>query len=322
MSRKANPTLIGLFIVLGLGLGVGAVLFFSSSRLFTNTKQYILYFDASLTGLDPGAAVKFRGVTIGAVKDVLIHFNQAPTDTTLPVIIELNEDLLKQRSDAAFNLADAAQFEASVQRGLRGKLEAQSLLTGLLYVNLEFLPGTPTAYHQVKPIYPEIPAAPVEVQIFQVDFASIVQKLNSILVKLDASLGEIKAAEINRGLTNLLASLNTTVNSPGLTNTLASLQQTLRQLSELSTKLQSRAEGLADGADLTLVETRATLAEFRQGVQDVRGVLSPQAPLRRDVEAALGQFNEAARAVSELAEFLTRHPNAILTGKKPAPTKP
>jgi phospholipid/cholesterol/gamma-HCH transport system substrate-binding protein len=322
MSRKANPTVIGLFIVLGLALGIGSVLLVSSSKIFTQTRKYILYFDASLTGLDPGTAVKFRGVTIGSVKEVLIHFNQAPADSSLPVIIELNENLLKKRSDQTFNLTDDAQFKAFVTRGMRGKLEAQSLLTGLLYVELDFLPETPPIYHQVKKLYSEIPTAPTDIQIFRVDFAGIAQKLNAVLAKLDTSLGEFQMREINHGLSNLLASLNTVVSSPELTNTLGSAHQTFDEFRLLSQKLRYRVDPLADGADQTLAESRQTLAELRQGVQDVRDLLAPHAPLRQDLNAALEQLTESARSIGALADFLTRHPNALLSGRKAPESKP
>ena len=75
MSKRANPATIGIFISVGLALGVGAVLLFSSARFFTKTEKYILYFDGSVLGLNPGAPVKFRGVTVGSVRDILIHHN-------------------------------------------------------------------------------------------------------------------------------------------------------------------------------------------------------------------------------------------------------
>lgn len=322
MSRKANPTVIGLFIVLGLALGLASVLLVSSSKIFTKRKQYILYFDATLTGLDPGAAVKFRGVTIGHVKDVLLHVNQAPEDDSVPVIIELNEELLRERSDATFNLADEAQLDLHVKRGLRGKLDAQSLLTGLLYVQLEFLPEVPLAYHQLKPRYKEIPTAPSDIQIFRVDFAEITRKLSVLLGRLDSTLSEVQMREINRGLTNLLTSLQSIASSPDLTNTVITARETLDEIRLLSTKMRSKVDGLAEAADHTLTETRATMTELRGGVQDVRDMIAPQAPLRRDLEATLDQLSEAARSTAELAEYLKRNPNAVLSGRKAREGKP
>ena len=95
MSKKINTTSIGLFIVTGVALGVIGLLLFSSSKMFSKTKDIIVYFDDSLNGLNEGAPFKFRGVTIGSVKRVMVHFNQATNDYAMPVIIELEEKLLR-----------------------------------------------------------------------------------------------------------------------------------------------------------------------------------------------------------------------------------
>jgi paraquat-inducible protein B len=180
----------------------------------------------------------------------------------------------------------------------------------------------PVTYHQLKQRYKEIPTAPSDVQIFHVDFAEITRKLNLLLGRLDSTLSEIQVREINRGLTNLLMSLQSLASSPDLTNTVISARQTLDEIRLLSTKLRSKVDGLADAADHTLTETRATMTELRGGVQDVRDMIAPRAPLRRDLEAALDQLSEAARSAAELAEFLKRNPNAVLSGRKTVETKP
>ncbi len=65
MSQKPNPTSIGLFIVVGVALGVTGLLLFSSAKLFSPRRDAIVYFNESLNGLKEGAPVKYRGVTIG-----------------------------------------------------------------------------------------------------------------------------------------------------------------------------------------------------------------------------------------------------------------
>jgi paraquat-inducible protein B len=58
------------------------------------------------------------------------------------------------------------------------------------------------------------------------------------------------------------------------------------------------------------------MAELRGGVQDVRDLIRPQAPLRSDLDTTLRQLSEAARSLAELGEFLRQHPNALLSGRK------
>src|SRR6266567_3731277 len=86
MSKKPNPTSIGLFFVIGLALCVAGLLVFSSRSLFHPQQKCILYFNASLKGLNPGAPVKIRGVTVGSVVEILIRHNQAPDDFSMQFI--------------------------------------------------------------------------------------------------------------------------------------------------------------------------------------------------------------------------------------------
>lgn len=322
MSQKPNPTVIGLFIVLGLFLAVACIVVFGKSKLFADTNKYILYFDASVEGLGSGAPVKFRGVTIGSVSEVLIRHNQAEDDLFIPVIIEISEDLLREKSDRSIGMADPEKFDALVEKGLRGRLEAQSLVTGLLYVDLEINPDAPQpVFHQLKPQYREIPTLPTQIQelltnLASLDVKGITDKLNRILDQLGTSLGELQVQEINDGLTNLLGSLNTLVHSPKVTNSLDALQVTLAEYQGLARKLSGRIDPLADDATGTLEEARASLVEIRQGFEDIRDLIAPHAPLRKDLLQAVDQLGRAARSIAELADFLTRHPNAVLRGRE------
>src|SRR5688572_29829714 len=97
--NKPNTTLIGLFVVAAVGLAIAATVALGSNRFFDSPQTYVVYFDASMTGLNVGAPVKFRGVTIGSVKEVLIRFNQKSGDHAMPVLIEIDEKLLQKKTD-------------------------------------------------------------------------------------------------------------------------------------------------------------------------------------------------------------------------------
>src|SRR5215468_1726100 len=99
MSKKANPTAVGLFLVVGLALAVVGVLIFSAGSLFRKQQKFIVYFNASLKGLEPGAPVKFRGVTVGKVQDILIRHNQAGDDFAMPVLVAIDIRLIQSKSD-------------------------------------------------------------------------------------------------------------------------------------------------------------------------------------------------------------------------------
>src|ERR1700757_3399036 len=119
MSRKANPTAIGIFIFIGLVLGAGGLLLFTSSKFYTPTTKFIIYFENNLNGLNEGAPVKYRGVTIGSVYRVMIKFNQDKNDRTMPVIIELQEDLIRKRLAGATIFRSLKDLGEEVRKGLQ-----------------------------------------------------------------------------------------------------------------------------------------------------------------------------------------------------------
>ena len=154
MSKKANPTKIGFFFVFGLALGVAGLLIFGSRSVFHPRQKCILYFNASLKGLNPGAPVKFRGVTVGSVAEILIRHNQARDDFSMPVIIAIDKKLAQTKSDELLRFGDQSKVDRLVQQGFRGRLDSESLVTGVLYVGLELVSGAPAPIlHQLTHEY-------------------------------------------------------------------------------------------------------------------------------------------------------------------------
>ena len=116
MSKKINTTSIGLFIVTGLALGVIGLLLFSSSKMFSKTRLEIVYFDESLNGLSEGAPVKYRGVIVGSVKRVMVRFNQASNDYAMPVILQIEEKLVRRRLGDEYTLFTEQTTEEQIGR--------------------------------------------------------------------------------------------------------------------------------------------------------------------------------------------------------------
>ena len=248
MSKKINTTSIGLFIVTGVALGVTGLLLFSSSKMFSKTRDLIVYFDDSLNGLNEGAPVKFRGVTIGSVKRVMVQFNQATNDYAMPVILELEEKLLRERMpDARLRPSVKTPWPSGSRRGLRATLQTESLVTGVLYVGVDINPkAPPPVFHQLEKLYPELPTEPTKTQqlfnnLASLDIKSLQTNLNGLITRLDTTVGELKMADINAGVTNLLASVNRLVTAPDITNALAGLRPTLDQYRELGAKVTSKS---------------------------------------------------------------------------------
>ena len=327
MSQKPNPVSIGLFIVIGAALGVAGLLLFSSSKLFTKTLDCIIYFDQSLNGLQEGAPVKIRGVTIGSVKRVMVRFNEATNDYGMPVIIELQEKLINERLGEPLDIFTGPWLEERVRNGMRASLQAESLVTGVLYIELRRNPNAPPPVsHQLKPLYPEIPTEPTQIQalmdnLASLDIKGISTNINALIIRLDTVLESIHMGDISTGVTNTLGSLNRLLASPDITNSLASARMTLDQYRALGEKLTARVDPLSESITNSLAEANRTLAQLRGTAENVRGLLRPDAPLQHDLDQLLRQLAGTAESVSTLMQFLQQHPNALITGRE-TPQKP
>lgn len=328
MSKKINPTSIGLFMVTGLALGVAGLLLFSSSKLFTQTRDLIVYFDESLNGLNEGAPVKYRGVTIGSVKRVMVRFNQATNDYAMPVILELQAKLLRERLDEPAEVFSEQAMTERIKAGLRASLLSESLVTGVLYVGVEMDPSAPPpVFHQLKKVYPELPTKPTQIQqlmsnLASLDIKSIEKNLNAVLTNLNTSVRSLHLAEINAGITNLLLSADRLVASPEITNDLAAVRATLDPYRLLGEKLNRRIDPLADSVTNSLAEADRALVQFRGAAENLRTLLAPDSPLPNDLDQTLQQLSGAVQSMSVLLDFLKQHPNALITGREKPGKKP
>jgi paraquat-inducible protein B len=323
MSKKVNTASIGLFIVAGLALGVAGLLLFSSTKMFGTSLDVIVYFNDSLNGLTEGAPVKFRGVTIGSVKRVMVRFNQATNDFAMPVICEIEEKLVRQRlGEGSAEFVARRTTEEQIKAGLRASLQAQSLVTGVLYIDTRINPDAPPpVFHQLERIYPEIPSEPTRIQqLFEnlgsLDIKTLQTNLNGLITRLDHTVAEVKMAEISQEITNLLTSVNGLVTNPDITNALAAIRPTLNQYRELGAKVTSKVDPLAENITNTLAQASQTLTQIRGAGENLRSMLAPDAPLRNDLDLALEHVAAAAQSISSLADFLKEHPNALITGRQ------
>ena len=329
MSKKINTASIGLFIVTGVALGVTGLLLFSSFKLFSRTHEQILYFDDTLNGLSMGAPVKYRGVTIGSVKRLMVRFNQATNDFAMPVIIEVEEKLLRDRmGDDSLQVFTEHSLEQRIRSGLRATIESESLVTGVLYIGLNIHPNAPPpVFHQLKNIYPELPTKPTQIQqlmsnLASLDIKSIQTNVNALLTKLDTTVGALHMADINQGVTNLLLSVNRLVSSPQITNDLAAVETTLDQYRLVGEKLNSRIDPLVDSVTNTLAAADRTLGQIRGAGENLRTLLAADSPLRNNLDQALEHLAGAAQSIASLADFLKQHPNALIAGRELPKSKP
>jgi paraquat-inducible protein B len=329
MNKKISPAMIGAFVLGAVALIVIAILVFGSGRLFRQTREFVLYFDNSVNGLRIGAPVKIKGVEIGSVKDIRLQLEKDTQVNKIPVIIEIDLEKLTSRGATTVAAVDREAFrKAIVDRGLRGQLAMESLVTGLLYVALDFLPGTPiTLVQQANGDYkyPEIPTLPTSLQQGK---DAVIQILNKF--------EEIDFKALIASLESTVDGIKRTVNSPDLQATIRSLRQTMPKVDEAVVNMRNLAGTMNDNvkilaADLqqtsgdarlalkqagdALKQTEETMKRAEAAVTNIETLSDLDSPVNYELEKSLREVSVAARSLRSLTDYLERNPRALIFGK-------
>ncbi len=198
-------------------------------------------------------------------------------------------------------VAQEAELESLVEKGMRAQLQTGSLLTGQLFVDFDFHPDAPPAGIKYDGIYPELPtvAAPLEM---------ITASLNQLLTKLE----KLPFEEIGSSLKKTVQGAERLVNSAELKQAVVKLNQTLHNTSQFTDKINKKVTPELNSAiaqlNDTLVQTEKTLA-------DIGTVVNPDSALYRELRRAMKELADAARSIRVMADYLERHPDALIYGK-------
>jgi len=241
MSRHANPTVIGGFVVGAIALVVAGILAFSSGQFFTEKRVFVLYFQDSVSGLGEGSPVEFRGVKIGRVIDINVIFDKDNLSFTIPVYIEIEPGRIDQIGRIYEPLV---LNELLVKRGLRAQLKLKSFLTGQLIVELDFYPETPIELVAGDPRYQELPTIPSSI----IQFTKTLQKLD--LDKLAQSAKDT-LTQANKTLTALerILTEESLIVRYNLINTLEEMSGAARSVRDLTDYLERNPNAVIFGKD-------------------------------------------------------------------------
>lgn len=243
------------------------------TRQFAQKEYFLLKFNQSVRGLSIGAPVEFKGFPVGRVVDVSIEFDKAKKQVLVPVRIEIESERL--RKIAAETKIDATEdmLNLLVEQGLRGQLRTGNLLTGKLFVALDFFTKVSPAKIVVENGITEIPTTATPIEELTSNMTALLEKLQKIPMK-----------EIGNNAI-----------------------ETLQGIKNASNKL----EKLADSDELRLTFQRA-----RQTMEEANSLLSKDSTTIVELQRALREMSEAARAVRSLADQLERHPESLIRGKE------
>jgi len=336
MSKKASPTLIGTFVLGAIILGVSLVIIFGTFKFFAKNEQFVLYFDESINGLSIGAPIKFRGVPIGTVKKIMIHFNQSDNSPHIPIIAEINTSRLMNELGLKHDLSDDEVFKQVVNSGLRAHLETESFITGLYYIEMDDLLNAPrpVLIQQQPAIYKEIPTVPsalVEIRasatdtlasIGKIDFRTLSSQLVKLLRQVNDGIGELQFAQINDSLVDTLGALKAKAESEEIDKAITTTTKTLEQIQMTINHIDGKIDPFFGQVEDTNQELKTTLTAVKEVTEQLNHLFSPESSMRYELENALNNLGKAAQAVQMLTEYLERNPKALITGKPKHQTRP
>jgi paraquat-inducible protein B len=319
MAKRVSSTAIGIFVVGGFAVLVAAIVVVGSGRLFTKPLRFICMFQGDLNGLKVGAPVKVRGVQIGSVEEIRLRLSPSEgqlradiKDLRLPVIIDLDRSQLTARGGTGEALGQAG-FDDMIKRGMRAQLKTESLLTGLLYIDLDLHPGArlELVIESGTGPYREIPTIPTNLEALQ--------------EQAEGALAQFQQIDLKALVTSITAaadSINHLTSSPEVLAAIGSMKETTANLNQAVISIRKTVENANSKIDplVATIEKSSgaaglTMQQTRDALVDLQATLDPDAPLAVHLDEALNQLAETSRSVGELTDYLQRNPSSLIRGK-------
>jgi paraquat-inducible protein B len=321
MTAKNSSLAIGSFIVGAIVLSFAALIFFSGGRIFTAKEKVIMYYVGSVQGLQVGAPIKLKGVVIGEITDIQLNFQTSDKAITTPetIVTAVTGELVMKRINIRGSSAKDEFFNDAIAQGLRGQLNYQSFLTGLLYIELDFHPDTPAHFYKLRDDIRELPTKATGLE----EIAKTLQELNlkGIVTNLD-QIAEGVNKLVNSGrIEKAIASVDDAATSVKQTSDNINLltlrlNNTQQEADKLLRELNARAPELTQSANQSLEDFRNTLATFNQTASTIDNTFAEDTQLMNQLNTTLEDISRAAQAFRGLSETLEQQPEALLRGRK------
>ncbi|AMO55756.1 hypothetical protein GZ77_08475 [Endozoicomonas montiporae] len=323
MSRTANklsrPIMVGVFMLAMVALVTALTVFVGQGKLSgRNKERLVAIYDTSIMGLNIGAPVTLRGVKIGEVADIKAKLYDDPYRVLNTVFVDIYPDTIMSSDDSKPEL----NLDDLYRRGLGVKLKAQSLLTGLLYMEVDFYHDARPRMMDVKTQYPQLPTVPSDFE----SIANELQEMNLPELMLDLGLLARNLTEVTSTdeFKNLPAEFNQAMRSfdvmagevgssmTDIRNEFVGMAQGMEEMSHII------AEGFPqtnDNINRMLETLTQALNSMDETIELLSDTVAPDSPLMYQLERSTSDLGRSARAVQGLAEMLEEQPNSLLSGK-------
>jgi paraquat-inducible protein B len=284
-----------------------------------------------MSGLDIGSPVTFRGVKIGAVTGIDINYDIDAHRLMIPVYIEIELD----RIHVIRGTQDSRSVYALIDRGLRAQLVIQSMVTGQASIDLAFHPDQPAIFVGAEKNLLELPTIPSSIDMLKANLSDVLARIAKL------PLDEIGARTLNtidstnalmKSLNDEIGGVATSIRGVGdqATATLKDAQARLQlqegepmnNLNETivdARKLVNKVNGgidpiIADANRLTTM-TLSTMDQMKITLETARSSISPDSDLYFQLTRTLKEIQTTANSIRALADYVQRHPDALLLGK-------
>ena len=352
MSRKANPALIGAFVLAAVALGVVALVIFGGGKFFEQRLKFVLYFQGSIKGLNIGSPVTFKGIKIGEVTDIVVSIDRKDVTIQTPVFMEIEAKRIQMAGGGAMQFErTGAGAKLLVERGLRAQLQVQSFVTGQLAVDLDFYPGTPIRLTGLTKQPMEMPTiessmdkllrsvenlplddivkgiqrtiaginrvveAPETMEIVR-NTAKLTKNADQKVTALSASLDDTlrDTRKLVQNVDGQVDPLSTTVKD-AVTKTEVNLSATLADLRKLTGNLDARVGPVTDDLTKALRGAQEAFAKAQVALAGVNDLVEPGSPAAYNLNTTLESITRAADAIRLLSNYLAQNPNALVFGR-------
>ena len=333
MSKQASPTVIGAFVVGAIVLVVAGLLVFGGGQFFADRLTWVSYFPGSVKGLRVGAPVNFRGVRIGEVTRIQVLYDERDGSMLIPVVMEVVAGQVTVIDQGEGQRASDPDVEDLIRRGLRAQLQTDSLVTGLLSVDLDFYPDTPVQQLSIDAPglqnYLVVPTIPSRMAELEQSLDVVMQEVPGLLRDVRGLLSEVTSGNTAANVDRILADVAQFTDSldratPAIERMVKQTEASVSAMQRVAVTAEEILTGNEQAINATLGELQGSVASVRRMADQVNNMVAENRQGLRDfTENGLyeitGLAQDAQRMVNQitrLSEQLERDPARFLFGNR------
>ena len=320
MNKRANLAAVGLFVFVVVAMTITLVLYIGDQTFSGKEQQrFELLFDSSVKGLNVGAPVTLRGVKIGEVVSVRTKLFGQQQQLLNSVIIAIYLDSIVLEG---YDKAHRKLIDVLLKQGLVAKLGLQSVLTGLLYVEVD-MSGTPPEPHQLTTEYPQIPTVQGNLEAIIQEFESV--NFSELAENMSLTMENLAALTSSEELLHMIKVASRAFErmdfmAGSTSESMAGMRDEFEAIATSMTNMQKLLAGQLPPAteqlNKTMAEMQNSMVKLQETLTVVEDTIASDSPMLFQLEQSAKDFSRASRAMEELADMLEQQPSSVFFGKK------